>query len=492
MSILYQYENSTVQFSDQNGNITHQGVLGSNINHTPLLTDFPTTSTSDSLGHYHYTEDTSYALKFLNCSGSGSGGHQFWNSNSTDAPIKYFEVNRDNALLNTSLRNSTNKTVLDMIANELTLSSSSNRKVLNASHSTLGVRNFDTSDNASIQCDNVRVANDENSLGMTIYSTLTRMSDPTYWNTSTTSSLVINKLGTTEKSELTTKKLTLNDDNSNVSMLSPTSLLFDDGSNDTNFIDTSAVTIRTPTHVSVLSATDLTFDTVSLKTQVETNTTDISNINTNIGNLDNLIITQKTTSNQYISAAIYADGRPPTAPTATISQQYAFTPSWYFKNTTAGYKINWYMGGDIGMTVSQVLGIYMNMFNPSMTSNDNCPFITIYTTNDTPNPPNFYKSKRTYLFNQSVTPVVNTRYFMFENVSGTCPTPFHYGSVLNNMQLSTVSGSNVGAFAPTETILVFAIGSNSASAVNSVEFAINKFGIMTPYGTQEISFLPST
>ena len=142
------------------------------------------------------------------------------------------------------------------------------------------------------------------------------------------------------------------------------------------------------------------------------------------------------------------------------------------------------------MVVADVLGLYMNVFNPSMTSNDLFPFITIYTTNDTPNPPNFYKSKRTYLFNQTITPVVNTRYFMFENVSGTCPTPFHYGSVLNNMQLSTVAGSNVGAFAPTETILAFSIGTNSASAINTVEFAINKFGIMTANGTQELSFIP--
>jgi hypothetical protein len=248
----------------------------------------------------------------------------------------------------------------------------------------------------------------------------------------------------------------------------------------------------TNSNVSILSATDLTFNTVSLKTQVSTNTTDISSINSVLPSLENLIILQKTTTNQYISAAITADGKAPTAPTVTITQQYAFTPAWYFKNIVLGEKINWYIGGDIGMTVSQVLGLYMSIFNPSMTSNDYCPFITAYTVNDTPSPPNFYKSKRTYLFNQSVTPVVNTRYFMFQDVSGTCPTPFYYGSVLNNMELSTVSGSNVGAFGPNEVILAFAIGTNSAAAVNGVEFAINKFGIMTPYGTQEVSFLPST
>jgi hypothetical protein len=80
---------------------------------------------------------------------------------------------------------------------------------------------------------------------------------------------------------------------------------------------------------------------------------------------------------------------------------------------------------------------------------------------------------------------------MFQNVSGTCPTPFHYGSVLNNMELSTVSGSNVGAFGDTEVILAFSIGTNSAATINTIEFALSKFGIMTPYGTQEILFIPS-
>jgi hypothetical protein len=80
---------------------------------------------------------------------------------------------------------------------------------------------------------------------------------------------------------------------------------------------------------------------------------------------------------------------------------------------------------------------------------------------------------------------------MYKNLSGNCPTPFHYGSTLINLETSNVAGSNVGPFLPSELILVFAIGSNSASALNSVEFAVNKFGIMTPTGTTEINFIAS-
>ena len=78
----------TLQYSSLAGDITHGGILASNLNNTPPLTStFPTTSTGNSLGHYHYTEPTTNALKFLNVSGTGSGGHKFYTANSTTAPV---------------------------------------------------------------------------------------------------------------------------------------------------------------------------------------------------------------------------------------------------------------------------------------------------------------------------------------------------------------------------------------------------------------------
>ena len=143
------------------------------------------------------------------------------------------------------------------------------------------------------------------------------------------------------------------------------------------------------------------------------------------------------------------------------------------------------------MTVSQVLGLYMNIFNGLTTSNDNSPFLVIYTQPQAGDP-NFYRSKRVYIFDQSIQPTVNTRYFMFANVSETCPTPYTpFVSTLINMELSTVAGSNVGPFASNELILAFTISTNSASVINSVEFAVNKFGVITPTGTQEILLLPT-
>jgi len=461
MSIVFQPDNSTIQFGDSQGNIPHNGVLSSNIVGTDVLPPtFPTTSTGTSLGHYHYTNSSSFALQLLNVSGSGDGGHEFWNCSNTNAPVKYFTINKNNAVLDTRLLNSTGKTVLDLTGNSLTVTSSNNRfqnsvqtyQIL-MTDGTLNLQNTITSDKVQVSDGNLNTSS-------TIRSGLIQIGDNTDLSTLSQTQLQIGKRTGNLVSTLTDLNL--------------------------NITDTAN------TNTSVLSANDLTFNSVSLKTQVATNTSDIATINTNIASLPSLIIKQTTTSNQGLSLAIFADGKPAIAPTSTISQQYAFTPSWYFKNTfLSNNKINWYFGSPIGLTVSNLLGVYMNMFSASMTSNDLCPFITIYTQPQSGDS-TFYHSKRTYIFNQSITPIINTRYFNFANISGTCPTPqIPSPSNLINMQLSTVSGSNVGPFLPTELILTLTIGSNSAATINTVEFAINKFGFMTSTGSQEINLISS-
>ena len=435
MSIVYQYENTTVQFSDTQGNIAHQGVLGSNINHTPLLTDFPTTSTGYSLGHYHYTENSSNALKFLNCSGSGNGGHQFWNANNANAPVKYFEVNRDNAILNTVLKNDSNNTNINFTSNELTLSSSSNNINLNASQSTLRVRNNANSDHASIQSDNISIGNDINNTGMSIYSTLMRMSDPTYWNTSNTSSLVINKLASTEQSQLTSQTLTLTDVSSNSS---------------------------------VLSSTNLTFNNVNVK------------------------MNQVTPTLIYSSPVIYADGHEP-ANGLAIRNTYGYS-GWYYKNSPPNSaptnKINWYFPPkSTTTTVAELKGIAISFFNGNTTSNDDTLFLTVYTTPTGSNDyaPGFFHSAMTYVFDQTITPIANTNY------QGVCIInksliPSNYETQIQ-YEPSTVNNPK-GTYAQTDNILAVVIGTNSASATNSVELVVNKLNLIYGDFTQSYLLVP--
>ena len=434
MSIVYQYENTTVQFSDTQGNIAHQGVLGSNINHTPLLTDFPTTSTGDSLGHYHYTENSSNALKFLNVSGSGNGGHQFWNADNANAPVKYFEVNRDNAILNTVLKNDSNRTNINFTNNEITLSGSGNRN-LNASFSTLIVRNNTNSDNAYIQSDNIAIGNDINNTGMRIYSTLMRMSDPTYWNTSTTSSLVINKLASTEQSRLTSQTLTLTDVSSNSS---------------------------------VLSATDLTFNNVNVK------------------------MNQVTPTLIYSSPVIYADGHEP-ANGLAIRNTYGYS-GWYYKNSPPNSapknKINWYFPPkSTTTTVAELKGIAISFFNGNTISNDDTLYLTVYTTPTGSNDyaPGFFHSSMTYVFDQTITPIANTNY------QGVCIIDKSLISHNYETQIqyspSTVNNPR-GTYAQTDNILAVVIGTNSASATNSVELVVNKLNLIYADFTQSYLLVP--
>jgi hypothetical protein len=91
------------------------------------------------------------------------------------------------------------------------------------------------------------------------------------------------------------------------------------------------------TDVSIFSSTDLIFNSISLPFSVKT-----------------LTIKQTNALQVYSSPAIYADGRPPLGVPSSSSNTYAQF-GWYFKNSTAGWKINWYMPPNTNMIVSDVI-----------------------------------------------------------------------------------------------------------------------------------------
>ena len=197
---------------------------------------------------------------------------------------------------------------------------------------------------------------------------ITVMDSSSYNTQLTASTLSIN--GNAETSVLDSQKITFTDVSSNNSILNPAGLVInsnyiagnplnvatisyntidlldnDQGlssnfsTSQTQFIDgdkTGTISAPYTQHInsttnttSILTSSDLTFNNVSLKSAVATNTT---NITTNTSNITTLQIRQTITTNQNISAVIYADARPPIAPTTTISQQWGFSPSW-FKNS---------------------------------------------------------------------------------------------------------------------------------------------------------------
>jgi len=451
MSLVYQYENTTIQFGDESGNISHQGILASNVSGTPLLNPtFPTTSTGASLGHYHYTEPGTNALKFLNVAGTGLGGHKFYTSNSTTVPVNTatigldgFTIDRsttgnpqtinmlDNLtitsgtksclLSSTLLRNNTIKTTLNMDNNTLNFVDALGTTQTTMTSDSYQINNEPEGVSLGFGNNRFYITQVNTNVGTIIYSGQIQQTDLPNNNQTvlTTSYLDVNLLNTNQKSRLTSNSLTINDLSTNVSILTPT---------------------------------DLTFNNINVK------------------------MNQFTPTLIYSSPVIYADGQPP-ATSLLIRNTYGYS-GWYFKNITSLLKINWYFPPNKlnNTLVSDLKGVSISFFNGATTSNDNTLFITIYTvpTGSGDYAPGFFHSSNTYVFNQSITPTVNTNY------QGVCIinkslVPFNYETQIQYEQ-SSVNNPR-GSYQPTDKILAVVIGSNSASATNSVEFVVNKLNL---------------
>jgi hypothetical protein len=340
----------------------------------------------------------------------------------------------------------------------------------NSTHAPQLLASLDANNGFKIETTNLTILrNIMNSSGLTI-------ADDTNHNVNiiSNSDISIRDLSNSNSSALNQYRLLINNDATHQSVsLNNQNIAFINGGIIkfvVNALDSPTLSLDDGTHNTQLTTTDLTFNSVSLQTT-----------------LNNLKIKQTNLINVYSSPAIYADGQPPLPVPSSSSNTYAQF-GWYFKNTTAGYKINWYSPPATGMVVSDILGLYMRYFNCSTTNNGSSPFIIVYTkaTGSGDAIPNFAHSVMVYIIN--TTPVANTSYTMFMNASGSCPTPSAYASNIQTMIPSPVNNPR-GPYAPTESVLAFAIGTNSSSAVNSVEFIAQKLGIITSSGTQELSFM---
>jgi len=254
----------------------------------------------------------------------------------------------------------------------------------------------------------------------------------------------------------------------------------------TEYIDSTANNSR-------LSATDLTFNGVSLKSNVATNTTDISqnsfNIATNTTSITNInhilpqiVVPQLT----FSSPAIYADST--IIPSTNTTYQNSFGVfGWFVKNTVAGTKFNYYFPPQPNMKVSDLKGIYYEMFS-NCTSLGAYPFLTIYTK---PTGVNDYRPwyHSSYTVVPSVFQGSDAFVQCFGNLQG---LSYNAPNVWGNFTASPLVASGVdnpkGDYQPTQEILFISLGSNSASAVNSLNCSLLKLGMISTF-TQEFLFL---
>jgi hypothetical protein len=425
MSIVLQHENTTLQYGDNNGNIGHQGVSASNINNTPFLSStFPTTSTGTSLGHYHYTEPGTNALKFLNVAGSGSGGHKFYTSNSTTAPVNTATIGLDGLTIDTSIPGA------PILVNLPNITISTDTVVVFASPINQPPWNI------------VGVGNPI----QVLQNTANMVTGTTYYLTAFSTQL---------------GQVTTNPDGTGivdctdlVSLPQPI-LAWENGTSPgtTQVINLfENLTITDDNNTSALTTTALTFNNINVK------------------------MNQVTPTAIYSSAAIYADGQPP-ATSLLIRNTYGYS-GWYFKNIVLGQKINWYFPPKTPTTtqVSALKGISISFFNGANTSNDNTLFITVLTvpTGSNDFAPGFFHSSNTFVFNQTINPTVNTNY------QGVCVidkslVPFNYETQIQ-YEPSTVNNPR-GTYAQTDNILAVVIGTNSGASLNSVELVVNKLNL---------------
>jgi hypothetical protein len=77
-----------------NNQLNVQGVHASNISATPILSSYPSTNTSSSLGHYHFVDDSTKASNHLNVSASSQGGHLFSHASASQTPKTILSMDR--------------------------------------------------------------------------------------------------------------------------------------------------------------------------------------------------------------------------------------------------------------------------------------------------------------------------------------------------------------------------------------------------------------
>ena len=443
MSIFPDPPNYITQLSDLSGNINHQGVLSSNISGSTILNStFPTTSTGDSLGHYHYTESGTNALKFLNVAGTGSGGHKFYTSNSTTAPVNTATIGLDGLTIETTTPGPPVLLPLPNVQNSIDIAVIMSSSVAVPPYNMGPVNTFWPVQVNSV-CNNMIP-------GVTYYAKY--FNDTTLQMNSVFNGgdgTIINSSDLASKPQPILSLVTGSSPG-----LSQTVNLFEN------------LTITNDTDTSALTVTELTFN----------------NINVKMNQVQPTLI--------YSSPLIYADGHEP-ATSLTIRNNFGYS-GWYFKNTNSGpNKINWYFPAKTATTtpVSALKGISISFFNGITTSNDNTLFITIYTvaTGSGDIIPGFAHSSMTYVFDQTITPIANTNY------QGVCildinDVPFNFETQIQ-YEPSTVNNPR-GSYLPTDNILAVVIGTNSASPVNSVELVVNKLNLHYADFTQSYLLIP--
>jgi len=237
-----------------------------------------------------------------------------------------------------------------------------------------------------------------------------------------------------------------------------TSLYYNNGTIETAKLDSTAktLTLNDGTNTSVLSTTGLTFSGVPYSRNM---------VNSSL---------------IYSSAAIYADSTYPPATNLLIRNTYSYS-GWAFVNTDPNSKFNYYFAPQSPTTqVQDIKGISFNYFNVTQTSNDAQIFCTIYTKPQVGDP-TFYHSKRNYIFDQTITPTINTSYQACVLVDKSLISYYYETQI----QYELDPLNQVGPFLPSEEVLSVTLSSSSSTPAGTMSVVLQKLNIIMDGFTKE-------
>ena len=189
------------------------------------------------------------------------------------------------------------------------------------------------------------------------------------------------------------------------------------------------------------------------------------------------------------SYAVYNTSQPPTA-FNTVAFNSTPADGWFFQNYRTGINIDWHSyllnaitSPSISYSSNSIKQMYV-CFTSLLTT---CSIsLNVYTLNDLPNPPNFFKSRfGTVLGEPSYTIVPNIPYIAYYDFSGnTFPPPQKFLHTPFPLVKTQGGGVQVGDFYG-ETLYYMAVGSNTIDLPDTCSMIISESGFIMEDGTTQ-------
>jgi hypothetical protein len=201
------------------------------------------------------------------------------------------------------------------------------------------------------------------------------------------------------------------------------------------------------------------------------------------------------------SSAIYADGSKPIPMSAALLN--AGHQGWYYTNngTQATGKINWYMVNNTSAGASLKFNTNVGQIKEidipvTLFSKISAPFITIYTARkgDGNDAASWYRAKKTWSVDGDGAGIdfarmVNGGQYLFRvNINAPALTASYPDYINIDLLHSVVATSSNGTFSLDDTILLIALGTDSAALQNNANFVVKHFEMRTSLGNKKQLF----